>query len=92
MPGRQSHPLQLLQVVGIKASKNRLEAIAKAIAAEQQPIGAGGEGKTTGHAHPLSGQGAQHFTEGGILAAYCVDGLKAHGLQGEQQGAGIGHQ
>ena len=92
MPGRQSHPLQLLQVVGIKAREDRLQAIAKAITAEQQPIGAGGEGKPTGHAHPLSRQGAQHFTEGGILAAYCVDGLKAHGLQGEHQGAGIGHQ
>ena len=92
MPGRQSHPLQLLQVVGIKASKNRLQAIAKAITAEQQPIGAGGEGKPTGHAHPFSRQGAQHLTQGGILAANCVDGLKARGLQGEHQGAGIGHQ
>ena len=82
----------MLQVVGIKAREDRLEAIAKASAAEQQPIGAGGEGKPTGHAHPFSRQGAQHLTKGGILAAHRIDGLKAHGLQGEHKGAGIGHQ
>ena len=92
LPGRQSHPLQLLQVGGIQASKNRLQPVAKAITTEQQPIGAGGEGKATGHTHPLSRQGAQHLTKGGILAAYRIDGLKARGLQGQHQGTGIRHR
>ena len=64
---------QFVHIVHVQMFQRRTDAFGQSLVGEKFPIGICGGGKTAGYAHAGSGQLADHFAQGSVLATDATD-------------------